>query len=256
MSAAGTYGGALYGSGVTLEHLLAAVLRLARRYSLTWRLTPYEPFAALLADALYALTKNWLGLWTLREDSSETLDLKDLRRNGGLLEHVCYSCRKQIHKGERAGIAVRQAVAATEWTAFIGLYRRAISRWGEKATLSYPDELFWALQDLAPESCRLWLAYHDEKLVGGSVNFYHNRHAVEWLAAYDPDAFVLGVRNWQTMQMIEHASTTGFMVYDFNPSGSLQGTRRFKQTFATQQRQAPLVVRRTVLHRVLERIRH
>jgi CelD/BcsL family acetyltransferase involved in cellulose biosynthesis len=101
----------------------------------------------------------------------------------------------------------------------------------------------------------LWLAYHEERLVGGSVNFYHNRHTVEWLAAYSPASFTLGVRNLLTAQMIKHAVAEGFAIYDFNPSGTLEGTRRFKQTFSTCQKSSPLAVRRTMLHWVLERIR-
>jgi len=255
LSAAGTYGGALYGPGVTQKHLLKAIHSLSWRHSLTWRLNPYEPHAGLLAEALQKYATTRPGLWTWREDSSEVLDLEILRPKGELLEHVRYSCRKQIRKGERAGIAVRQAITTAEWDAFITLYRQSIERWGKQATVSYPDSLFRALQTLSHETCRLWLAYHEGRLVGGSVNFYHNRHTVEWLAAYNPASFALGVRNLLTAQMIKQAITEGFGIYDFNPSGTLEGTRRFKQTFSTCQKPSPVAVRRTVLHCVLERIR-
>ncbi|MBN2399866.1 MAG: GNAT family N-acetyltransferase [Candidatus Aminicenantes bacterium] len=252
LSAAGTYGGALYGAGVTLEHLLAAIRCLARGHSISWRLSPYEPYAGEIAVVLSTRSTNFPHSWKRHENSSETLALDDLRRNGGLLKHVHYNCRKQILKGQRAGISVRLAVAADEWQDFMGLYRDAVARWGEKATMSYPDKLFQALQILDPEACRLWLAYHEGRLVGGSVNFYHNRHAVEWLAAYDPGSFPLGVRNRLTWHMIEHAMAINGSIYDFNPSGTLEGTRRFKQTFNTCQRQTPLLVRRTMLRCALE----
>jgi hypothetical protein len=255
LSAAGTYGGALYGPGVTVSHLMAAVRFLAQWHSITWRLTPYDPNAESIATSLHARATNSPGGWSLREDSSETLDLDDLRHGGGLLKHVSHSCRKQILKGERAGITASVAATEAEWLEFVGLYRRSVARWGDKATTSYPDQLFRTLQSLAPDACRLWLAYHEGRLIGGSVNFYHHHHAVEWLAAYDSASFLLGVRNRLTAQMIEHAMAIGCSVYDFNPSGSLEGTRRFKQTFNTRQRQAPLLKRRSVLQCMREWIR-
>ncbi len=252
LSAAGTYGGALHGPGVTPDHLLAAMRFLAKRHSITWRLSPYGPKVEDIAVILCKRASILPGIWSLHEDSSETLDLDSLRRKDGLLMHVSYSCRKQILKGERAGITVNIATTEAEWKDFVGLYRRSVARWGDKATTSYPDILFRALQSLAPDSCRLWMAYHKGQPVGGSVNFYHNRHAVEWIAAYDSASFSLGVRNLLTAQMIEHAMAGGYSVYDFNPSGSLEGTRRFKQTFNTQQRQTSLFKHKTMVQWMLE----
>ena len=252
MSAAGTYGGALYGPGVTLDHLQAAIRLMSQRHAITWRLTPHESYSGRIAAILQERSTNSPGNWSLRADSSETLDLDDLHLNGGLVKHVSHSCRKQILKGERAGITVSVANAESEWREFARLYRRTVARWGDKATTSYPDKLFQALQSQAPDACRLWLAHHEGRLVGGSVNFYHNRHVVEWLAAYDSASFTLGVRNRLTAHMIEHAGAIGCSIYDFNPSGSLEGTRRFKQTFNTRQQQAPLLIHRTMLQCMLE----
>ena len=81
---------------------------------------------------------------------------------------------------------------------------------------------------------KLWLAIFDGKVVGGNLNFYRNKHCVEWHASFLSDYFRYGVRNFLVHNIVLDANAKGYKYYDFNPSGGLEGGVRFKETFGTE----------------------
>ncbi|MGB2599773.1 MAG: GNAT family N-acetyltransferase [Candidatus Omnitrophota bacterium] len=168
-----------------------------------------------------------------RDDFTHILKLT--RSEEEILENYEYSARKQINKAKRSGVVYREANNINEWEEYYSIYRRALKRWGDKVTSDYPLSLFRNVFTLRKkEDVKLWLVIYDEKIVGGNLNFYHNKHCVEWHASFLSDYFKHGIRNFLVHNIILEANARGYEYYDFNPSGGHEGTARFKETFGSQ----------------------
>ncbi|HDN01440.1 MAG TPA: GNAT family N-acetyltransferase [Candidatus Bathyarchaeota archaeon] len=146
-----------------------------------------------------------------------------------------YSVRKQVKKAERNGVYVKLAGSLEEYKEYFKIYQLALERWGEKATSRYEFDLFKKVYEIAGEKAKLWLVCH-QKIVGGTLVFYHNWHSVEWHAAFDSNYFKLGIRNFLVNEIIKDAIQRGFKIYDFNPSGGHEGVVRFKESFGAEKR--------------------
>lgn len=149
-------------------------------------------------------------------------------------ENYKYSNRKQIKKAKRSGVVCREAKNIDEWKKYYFIYQEAIKRWGDKATSSYPFSLFENMFKARNPNIKLWLVIYDGKIVGGNLNFYHNKHCVEWHASFLSDYFKYGIRNFLVHSIILDANAKDYKYYDFNPSGGHEGTMRFKEAFGPE----------------------
>lgn len=221
---AGCYGGWISASDLHAGHVAAIVDWAVRNLpSLTWRVNPLDDRAPVL-DAL-----------ATTPDTTEMLFLSDFKDETALRRNYKQRARKEINKAARAGLAVKSAEVWSEWARYFELYHAALHRWGDKASSRYPIELFRNLFELNSDRIKLWLVLDQDNIVGGNLNFYHNRHSVEWHAAFDDRFFGTGARNFLVDRVIVDAMQHGYGCYDFNPSGRHEGTRKFKQAFGTSQ---------------------
>ncbi len=234
---AGCYGGWIAERPLTTgEARAVAEFILAHARNLVWRTNPFDPSQAQIGGV------------TIRPDSTEVLDLPQYDNAATLLKHYHHSARKQINKGCRAGLKARIAEDWASWEAYYRVYEGRLRRWGKAATSWYPRELFHALWQDRADAVRLWVVTHDDRVVGGNMNFYHGKHCVEWHAAYDCDMFHCGVRNYLVDTILRDALERGYIWYDFNPSGGNEGSRRFKQTFGTESLRTDLLIYRRGLY--------
>jgi CelD/BcsL family acetyltransferase involved in cellulose biosynthesis len=239
-SAAGCYGGGISADPLGPGHS-RGLLRWAQSTlpNLYWRINPLEPHAAVLTDAV------------TEPDSTELLSLTEYADAEVLKAHYRHSARKQINKGLRSGFEVRRAAVWEDWQAYHSLYQMRLDQWGKSASNRYPLALFRSFHEAGDPAIQLWLIFKDGKLVGGNLNFYHRRHAVEWHAVYDRDFFPSGVRDYLVHTIIEDARARGFEFYDFNPSGGHEGTRRFKQSFGSTSVPAGVIHRPNLVGKIL-----
>ncbi len=238
-TAAWCYGGPISADPLSPAHLTAvaqAVLRACP--NLFWRLNPLAPHQDALAP------------FVTTSDSTEILDLAPLAGDEALRMHYRHSVRKQVNKAGRAGICVRPATEWPQWEAYYALYEARLAQWGDQATSRYPLALFHELFAAGSPQVKLWLAYLEDALIGGNLNFYHGRHCVEWHAAFNADYFSSGVRDFLVDWIIRDARDRGVVLYDFNPSGEHEGSRRFKQTFGTSSYPSDVIVRRSAVSRL------
>lgn len=247
-----------YGGAVCAEELSAAESGaivdwlLARHPNLTWRMNPYAPHAAeILARSTVLLPQ------ATRADSTEVLCLGGFADEEALLAHYRPASRRQVKKGEREGLVARIATEWPEWEVYYRLYEGARVRWGETAGRAYPETLFRALHAIQGREVLLWVVEAGGRIVGGELFVYRTGagvggHCAEWHAAYDPESFALGSRNTLVHAIACDALRRGIHHFDFNPSGSYEGTRTFKQTFNTTNTPAPYVERRSFLYRNAE----
>lgn len=238
-TAEGCYGGWISSDPLPSECIRAMCQWLFRNCrNIAWRTNPLDGERDELAG------------FTTHPDTTEILFLKDFETEESLLRHYKHSVRKQINKAKRADLEARLAVDWRDWKAYFQVYQSSVQRWGKKAYIRYPMGLFRNLFDLKSPQAKLWLVTSQDRVVGGNLNFYHNEHAVEWHAAFDAEFFALGARNFLVHTIISDAMRDGYAYYDFNPSGPLEGARRFKQTFGTRSVPASIITRRHGLQRL------
>lgn len=228
---AGCYGGWISASDLGREHIVAIADWIFRTLpSFTWRFNPLDDRTSLIKrDAIVA-------------DTTEMLFLRDFEDEAQLRKNYKPNVRNKINKAARANLVVKVAENWNDWEQYFRLYQTALNRWGDKATSNYDIKLFKYLFGLKGDKIKLWLVMHQDDIIGGNLNFYHNNHCVEWHAAYDSRFFGIGVRNYLVDQVISDALHRGYGTYDFNPSGPHEGTRRFKQSFGTSQVSTDLIV--------------
>jgi hypothetical protein len=140
--------------------------------------------------------------------------------------------RRRVRRAREKGVTVASATSLTDYQEYYQIYKDSQRRWGDRATSSYPYQLFENIQKAAmknSESIKLWLARVNGLLGAGALVFYHGRHAVSWHAATSEAAYPASPANALQMAIIEDAGERGLAWYDLNPSGGYSGTARFKQ---------------------------
>ena len=165
------------------------------------------------------------------EDFTQFIDLR------GGYEQVWtgyrYSCQKQIRKGAGKRFRIHPASSSDDIDVYYDIYRENLEYWGQPEQ-GYPKRLFEVMfENELPEPAEvtLWLIRTQaNQIVGGTLVFYWNWHAVEWHAVFRRNFFRLGVRDYLVDHIIADACKRGLRVYDFNPSGGYEGVARFKSS--------------------------
>lgn len=144
--------------------------------------------------------------------------------------------RADVRASERSGIEVTLATAKQDVLGYYEVYRDALARWGHAASGFYPQRLFAALarNRLYGSAIRLWVARLDGSVVGGALVFYHNDHCVYWHGAVLRSHMACHPAHLLVHRAIEHAASSGYRWFDFNPSGGLDGVERFKTGFGAR----------------------
>lgn len=155
--------------------------------------------------------------------------------------------RRRARKARADGWLVRPGAGEKDWTDYVALYRASLARWGDRATVAYPDSLFRDLRarlEGRPEF-RFWLAERDGVTGAGFLGFNHNRHAALWHAAADDMVFRHGVVQFLYHEMIADAARRGFAVFDLLGSGGLTGVEAFKESLGAQRVEFDSYLKRT-----------
>jgi len=144
--------------------------------------------------------------------------------------------RRRVRVAKREGVTVRSAETSADWECYFRLYQLSLARWGGKARVAYPHELFEDIRSTCAQNPNvvLWLAEHDGEPGAGFLTFYHNRHVIPWHGGADDRFFALGATQILFLTMIEDAKQRGYSVFDLTGSGGLTGVEAFKARFGTK----------------------
>jgi hypothetical protein len=144
--------------------------------------------------------------------------------------------KSNLKQARKKGVTVRCSTNETDVSAYYGLYRDTLERWGDKTLQIYPESLFVNIMNMAGDAAGLWLADIEDTVVAGVVVFYWNKIASYWHGASLRDYFSCYPNNMLHMAIIEDAAQRGFSYYDFGPSGGQEGVVRFKKSFGAEQK--------------------
>ena len=171
-----------------------------------------------------------------KDDFTQTVDLT--QGYDKLAGNYSRSCKKQIKKGRRFGFEVRSASSERDVAAYLEIYHENLVRWN-KSGGGYSSEIFSRVLRMGKEEAtqgKLWLVVEagTGQIVGGTLVFYWDWHAVEWHGVFNRRYFQHGVRNYLVDTIIRDACLRGCSLYDFNPSGGHDGVVRFKESFGAE----------------------
>jgi lipid II:glycine glycyltransferase (peptidoglycan interpeptide bridge formation enzyme) len=169
--------------------------------------------------------------------STQVLDLTP--GIGQILKGFRKGHRANLKAASRKGVEIGVASSIRDVDAYVDVYQNALARWGQKAGGYYPRQLFHNLFR-APEygsAIKLWLAFHQGRVIAGGWFFYHNVHAVYWHGALHSNYMSYHPVHLLVTAAIKESSQAGYRWFDFNPSGGLPGVEHFKSGFGTQRLQ-------------------
>ncbi len=141
--------------------------------------------------------------------------------------------RNQCRLAERRGVVVRGAAGAADFEAYYRIYEASSARWG-RATPPYPWALFRELASLAGRGVSLRLAEVEGRPVAGVLVLEGRRSALYWSGAFLKEFAAWCPNDALLREAIAEACRQGRAWFDFGSSGSLEGVRRFKESFGAR----------------------
>jgi hypothetical protein len=227
----GTFGGWLSRDQLSPLHGRALEVYLKSLPGLFWRINPYDPIISSV-DVTDA-----------HPDETHVIDLNG--RLDTIIRAWSKGARDAVRQSERAGVTVRRATEAADWTEYYQVYEDSLQRWGNRATSRYEPKLFDLLSKLDSPCVSLWLAEHDKRIVAGVLCFSARDHVVCWHGAALKAAFRLRPVNLLYFRLISHFCERGFRWFDLNPSGGHETVTAWKRGLGAAARSASYFVIRS-----------
>ena len=134
------------------------------------------------------------------------------------------SKRRQTRKAEREGVSVTQCDSQSDLQAYYEIYLQRCRSWGQ--SLIYPQVLFDKLMADGGGRVRLFLARHDDRLIGGHLNFYFGDTVIAWNGVTSEHERASQASTLLYSTCLKHACESGFKRYNLGASlgkGSLEG---------------------------------
>ncbi len=239
LSPAGTFGGWISKNILTKTHAIL-LFKFLKGKSTIWRVNPYAPYTEVVDTA------------DSRKDVTNVLPLYE--DFDTIFKQWSSNHKRAVKKGLKEGVIVKVAQEDEEWRLYFNIYQKSIKRWGEKTTSSYDWKLFSLLSQLPENSIKLWLSYYNNNVVAGALCFYAQKHVVYWHGAADEEYFQFRPTQILFYECIQHACVNGYKWFDFNPSGSHEGVRKFKRGFATVERESPVIFHNNQFTKNIKRV--
>lgn len=142
--------------------------------------------------------------------------------------------RRGIKTAQKKGVSVRRASGRSDYEAYSALYADTLQRWGDGTIIRFSEALTLRLLETGAEAITLWLAEVAGKPVAGIIMLYWNSMAHYWRGASLQGYETYHANTLLQWTAIQDAHTRGFGLYDFAPSGALQGVEEFKRRFGAE----------------------
>lgn len=161
--------------------------------------------------------------------------------------------RNDVRRLTKKGVAIEETRAQEDADAVYQLYLHSFERWGGRPGFVHPPGFY---RELARDpAVRFTVARHEGRILGGTFAVRWNSK-VHYLAGYfDPEARSLRPNVLLQIDSIRAAIAGGFRWYDFLPSGGHVAVEEFKEGFGGRRLAFPVLERRGLLHRWVDRVR-
>lgn len=142
--------------------------------------------------------------------------------------------KSNINQARKKGVTVRVGASAEEYEFYYRIYQDTLKRWGARAGVSYPRDLFLNLCEAGSPDIKLWLAEKEKKPIAGVIAFYCNTTVLYWHGCSLQDYFDHYPNNLLHAEIIRDACERGYALYDLSPSGGYEGVIKFKDSFSAK----------------------
>lgn len=142
--------------------------------------------------------------------------------------------KSNIKQAAKKGVTVRRGGAAEDYEHYYHMYQDTLKRWGARAGVRYPRNLFFNLFETRSPDIKLWLAEKNDKPIAGVISLYCNTTVIYWHGCSLQDYFDHYPNNLLHAEIIRDACERGYAVYDLSPSGGYEGVIKFKESFSAQ----------------------
>jgi CelD/BcsL family acetyltransferase involved in cellulose biosynthesis len=136
--------------------------------------------------------------------------------------------KKRTRRAERLGITVRRARSADDVESYYHVYSQRIDDWG--GGIKYPRGLFTELLERGGDAARLYVARHEDRVVGGHFNFYYKGMVTAWNGVTTPDSNHLQPGTLLYIHCLREACAEGYGVYNLGGSLGKQSLIDFKES--------------------------
>jgi hypothetical protein len=244
-SPAGTFGGWVTTDTLTSQHYELLIKYMNHFGDLVWRENPYD-----------SQLKKY-DFPNANEDFTYAINLE----NG--YDHVWktsdYAHKKAYRLAEKSGIVVSASEDPSDWEKYYHMYEKSVSRWKDRMLFSgvYYDFAFInKIRNIEVPFRKLWLAKYEGEPISGIICFYWNKHAVAWHGAGLKEYFNLRPNNLLYATAMKDAAEKGFSWFDCNPSGGLEGVKKFKMNLGAQELRSRVVQKVSPLRKGISRLRN
>ena len=227
----GTYGGWLASPDAGDGHRRLLCGLLLSSPALWWRLNPYDE----------QIPTEGLPIFDHEETQIITIS-GDFDSYAGSLRH---ERRVAARKAEKRGVTIRSAASPDDWSEYYRVYLDSLRRWGSPRGAGYSARLLDELRLASDLRAELWLAEWEGRIIAGDISFSTATTMVLWHGAALEECLPLRGTVLLTREVIRVAFSRELQWFDFNPSGHLEGVRRFKAQFGAGYVPAPVVWRRS-----------
>ncbi|HEU4334884.1 MAG TPA: GNAT family N-acetyltransferase [Candidatus Eisenbacteria bacterium] len=161
------------------------------------------------------------------------------------------STRRLVRQADESGLTIEAADTPEKIGEF---YAMAVETVRRRGGTPKPRSLYDRIHArLAPRGLgRFHLVRHGGEAVAGSLHFFHEGVATNWLPVSRASAWTLRPNNFLVASLLETLCASGYVSYNFGASPSdAAGLIRFKEGWGARRRAVLLAGRRTGLHRRL-----
>jgi hypothetical protein len=218
------YGNWLSTDRLSGDHVVLLTQYLISNYrNLVWRLNPFDENSNLIViNSRFSQRKSFV---------SYMIDLTQGEER--IYSKMEQSCRNKIKQGIKNKLKIREASGIDEWKKYFEIYLDTIERWGSKTLYVLNWKFFELLSRVDNKYCKLWLTWHGNIPIAGSICFYSHRKVLIWHSASLTNYRSLRPVNLAWYEIIKNGIDCGFHWIDFETAGGNKGLKKFKKGFGT-----------------------
>jgi hypothetical protein len=219
-----------YGNWIGSKRLSKNHISLLTNYivdnfrNFTWQLNPFDDASQTVnVNSKYAVRVPHIAY---------AVDLK--KGEDIIYANLKSSCRNHIKQAIKNKLIVSECKDIDHWKVYHNIYLDTVKRWGSKTPYTIDWTLFELLYNKDKSVIKLWLVWHNEIAIAGSINFYSNRKIIGWHMASLTEYRHLRPVHLLEYSMIQDGIKNNYEWYDLGTDGGNKGLGDFKRSFGPE----------------------
>lgn len=161
--------------------------------------------------------------------------------------------RQRVRGAQRLGIAVERDRAGAGLGDYYRIFADKIEGFGRRPL--YPEHFYRELLDRGRDRVRLYMAYRDGTPLGGHLNFYFKDTVIAWYSVVSKEHERTQVGSLLFAACMRDACEEGYATYNLGASIGKDSLTRYKRSLGGVPHRYPVHVTRSLLGRLVERVR-